>query len=283
MKKYSLPLILLFLTFGCNKSPENNPEEYTSLPAQNSLNISYGNDAQQIMDIYLPAGRNVNTKVIILVHGGGWSGGSKTDFDYFVPTLKAEFPSHAIVNMNYRLATASSPGFPKQIQDIEKLVQHLKASDYSISSDYAFIGASAGAHLSMLYAYHYDPDDDVKAVCSIVGPTDFTDPSYTGNPLYEYGLTALVGNVTFQSNPEIFIEVSPRTHVTAYSPPTIMFHGGQDPLIPATQGPRLKEKLDEFNVYNELYIYPNGGHGNWDAVTMADFSTKLIAFLQAKF
>ncbi|HEX9979035.1 MAG TPA: alpha/beta hydrolase [Flavobacterium sp.] len=284
MKTSTIPMLLMFIALGCNQSEENaSNNQNPNLPAQDILNVAYGNDAEQKMDIYLPAARNIDTKVIILVHGGGWSGGSKADFNYVIPTLKLNFPEHAIVNMNYRLGTTSSPGFPKQIQDIEKLVQHLKNSDYSISEDYAFIGASAGAHLSMLYAYHYDPGHDVKAVASIVGPTDFTDPVYTGNPLYQYGLLPLVGNVNYQQNPEVFIEVSPATHVSAQSPATIMFYGGQDPLVPATQAPRLKEKLDQFGVYNEMYIYANGGHGNWDIQTMADFTAKLITFLHDRF
>ncbi|HEU0137652.1 MAG TPA: alpha/beta hydrolase [Flavobacterium sp.] len=281
MKKYTLPVIMLFLSLGCNNTDGNNINE--NLPARELYNVSYGNNAEQLMDIYLPAGRTDNTKTIILVHGGGWSGGSKSDFNYVVPVLKAQFPDYAIVNMNYRLGTAQSPGFPKQIQDIELLISHLKTSDYQISDKYAFIGASAGAHLSLLYSYYHDPNHEVKAVCSIVGPTDFTDPAYTNNPLFQYGLMALVGNVNYQQHPEVYIEVSPTAHVTSQSPPTIMFYGGQDPLIPASQATRLKEKLDDAGVYNEYNLYPYGGHGNWNLQTMADFQTKLVAFLKNHF
>ena len=281
MKKYALPMLLLFLTFACNTSTDKNQEE--PLVAQTLLNISYGNDSEQIADIYLPAGRNENTKTIILVHGGGWSGGSKADMSYFIPTLQSQFPDYAIVNTDYRLATSESPGFPKQIEDLQKLIVNLKNGDYHISNDFAMIGTSAGAHLSMLYAYNYDPSNEVKALCSIVGPTDFTDPAYTGNPLFQSGLFYLVGNVNPQTNPEIFIDVSPVTHVSAQSPPTILLYGGQDPLIPASQAPRLKDRLDDFNVYNEMYIYAEGGHGNWDAATTLDFTGKLFTFLESKF
>lgn len=162
-------------------------------------------------------------------------------------------------------------------------MRFLKAGDYQIDNRYGFIGASAGAHLSLLYAYKYDTAHEVRAVCSIVGPTDFTDPAYTNNPLFQYGLTALVGNVSYAANPEIFIEASPRTHVSASSPATIQFNGGQDPLIPVSQATRLKEKLDLNGVYNEFHLYPNGGHGNWDAPTLLDFQTKMVAFFNARF
>jgi acetyl esterase/lipase len=282
MKKYMLPILLLIFNLGCNSSDENNKAtEEVILPAQDIINVSYGNDAEQKMDVYLPAGRNENTKVFILVHGGGWSGGSKADFNYVIPILKSQFPDHAIVNINYRLATAQSPAFPKQVQDIEEVVQFLKDSDYNISEEYAFIGASAGAHLAMLYSYKYDTHNNVKAVCNIVGPADFTDPYYTSNPYYNYAALYLVGSVGAQ--PEAAIAVSPALHVNTDSPATILFYGGLDPLVPISQASRLKAKLDQYNVYNEYYLYANGGHGNWNQQTMTDFQDKLINFFKERF
>ena len=198
-----------------------------------------------------------------------------------MPILKSHFPNHAIVNINYRLATAQSPAFPKQVQDIEKVVKHLQESDYSISSDYAFIGASAGAHLAMLYGYKYDTAGNVKAICNIVGPADFTDPFYANHPYFQYAAMYLVGNVA--NRPEAAIEVSPALQVTKNAPPTILFYGGQDPVVPASQATRLKAKLDAAGVYNEYHLYKSGGHGNWNPQTMKDFEDKLISFLKKQF
>lgn len=275
-----IPMIMLFFNLGCNSNGENKQPDVV-LPAKELKNVAYGNDPEQKMDIYLPQGRDENTKVFILVHGGGWSGGSKADFNYVVPILKAEFPNAAIVNINYRLATMQSPAFPKQIKDIETVIQHLKESDYNISSDYAFIGASAGAHLAMLYSYKYDISHDVKAVANIVGPADFTDPFYANHPYFQYAALYLVGNVA--NRDEASVEVSPALHVTKESPATILFYGGQDPVVPSSQATRLKAKLDSAGVYNEYHLYKNGGHGNWNQPTMKDFQEKLIFFLRERF
>lgn len=281
MKKYMTPiLVALVFASGCNTNEE---KDVPNLEAKILSNVAYGTDPEQKMDVYLPANRTSETKVFVLVHGGGWSGGSRTDMSYAIPMLKTYFPNHAVVNLDYRLGSQDSPAFPKQIEDIGKAIDFLKESDYQIGNSYGLIGASAGAHLSLLYAYKFDPDNEVQAVCSIVGPTDFTDPAYTGNPLFQYGLGALVGNANYATNPEVFIEVSPRTHVSASSAATIQFNGGQDPLIPVSQATRLKERLDANNVYNEYYLYPNGGHFNWDAPTLVDFQTKLVAFFNARF
>lgn len=275
-----LPFIMLFFNLGCKESGENTPRPI--LPATELKNVSYGNDAEQLMDVYLPAGRDNNTtKVFILMHGGGWSGGSKAGLDYVIPLLKSEFPDHAIVNMDYRLATMDSPAFPKQVQDIEKAIQFLKDSDYQIANEYAFIGASAGAHLAMLYSYKYDTAREVKAVCSIVGPSDFTDPFYTSHPYYNYVALYLFGDI--DNHDQAATGISPALHVDAQSPPTILFYGGQDMLIPVSQATRLKAQLDTQNIYNEYYLYKNGGHGNWNSQVMSDFKEKLIKFFKDRF
>lgn len=276
MKKNVILLFLIGFLWSCSSNDDKS--QYDNNVALELANVAYGTDERQVMDVYLPAGRDEDTKVIILVHGGAWVGGSKEDFGYAVPLIRSEFPDYAIVNINYRLATPESPAYPKQIDDIKDVIQHLENSGYNISDDYAFIGASAGAHLAMLYSYAFDTDNDVKALCNIVGPADFTDPAYTSNPIYNYAAINLTGS----SNPSqsLIEEVSPITHITSQSPPTIMFYGGQDPLIPSSQGPFLRDALTEAGVYNEYNFYPDGGHGDWNQIIMAEVYSKMTTFLQ---
>jgi len=273
-----IPLLLLFLITGCGNSDDENN---APLEAQTLTDVSYGTDAQQKIDIFLPYDRSINTKVIVLLHGGSWVGGDKSDVSSLVPILKIQFPDHAIVNMNYRLATETSPAYPKQTDDIKSVLEHLQKNNYTISDDYAFIGFSAGAHLSLLYAYAYDKDHDIKAICDVVGPADFTDPNYVSHPLYPSASQVLVGTSTPTS--QQIETINPVSHITAQSPPTISFYGGQDPLVPATQGPRLKAALDNANVYNEYNLYANGGHGDWDEATYADVYSKMTLFLKNRF
>jgi len=284
MKKlFLLPLLMLFLNIGCSSDDDTTTAPIVTGPlaAEELLNVAYGTNSLQTMDVYLPEGRDVSTKVIILVHGGSWVAGSKEDMNFLVPSIKSQFPDHAIVNINYRLASASSPAYPNQINDIEQVVDFIESSDYHVSDDYAFIGVSAGAHLSMLYSYAFDPEHDVKAVVDIVGPADFTDPAYTSHPLYQSAAVSLLG--TPSPSAELIAEVSPATHVTADAPPTLMFYGGQDPLVPSSQGPLLQQKLDDFGVINQLNFYPDGGHADWDAATMIDVYSKITVFMQQNF
>jgi acetyl esterase/lipase len=279
-KKFLFLFIFAGLLSACSSDDDNNQPQ-APLAAAEYTNVQYGTDPQQTMDVYLPANRTADTKVIILIHGGAWIGGSKEDFADFIPVIKEEFPDDAIVNINYRLATETSPAFPKQMDDLQRVIAYLKNSDYVIDNTYAFIGASAGAHLAMLYGYEYDTAHEVKAICDIVGPADFLDPEYVSNPLYPFAAQYLLGTTTPSS--QLIETVNPLSHITAQSPPTLSFYGGIDPLIPATQGPRLKAALDEAGVVNEFNFYLEGGHGDWDEATFADVYAKITVFFEAHF
>ena len=278
MKKILIFVILSAIT-ACSDDENNNDNQTKVREAQTLMNVAYGSDPQQLIDIYLPERKNDNTtKVLFLVHGGGWSSGSKEDMTASVAIAKQLFPDCAFVNINYRLATQTSPAYPKQIDDLKSVVAFIRNGNYAVSEQYAFLGVSAGAHLSMLYAYGFDPDRHVKAVCSIVGPTDFNDPAHANSPL----AVAVLPYLTTDFTPQFLTEVSPISHVSAQSAPTIQFMGNVDQLVPTTQGQRLKTKLDSFNVPNELHIY-NAGHGNFSVSDTQEIYAKLGVFFKAHF
>ncbi|HLW40170.1 MAG TPA: hypothetical protein VKX31_07255, partial [Brumimicrobium sp.] len=115
-------LALLFVVFtftSCKKEVGGDNEAQYDVNQSYSLNdISYGSHGKQKMDIYLPEGRSsTTTKVFVLIHGGGWHAGSKNDMTASFDNLKEIYPDYAIINMNYRLGTVSSPGYDKQIKD----------------------------------------------------------------------------------------------------------------------------------------------------------------------
>ncbi|MFB9058187.1 alpha/beta hydrolase fold domain-containing protein [Mariniflexile ostreae] len=272
-------IIVGLTTFSCSKDTDNT----TILPLvepYHEQDVYYGPGKDQSFDIYLPANRNSDTKTIILVHGGGWSGGDKKDMNAFKDLILQEFPSLAIVNMNYRLADHVHAPYPMQIDDITTVVDELKnrKNDYNISEKIGFIGTSAGAHLALLWSYAFSTHKNVEMVCSMVGPTNFTDPAYLNNTNPELqGMIDLFG-----IKPEIpFLKkISPYHQATASSPPTILFYGAKDPLIPVTQGTAMRDKLISLNVSHEFILYSNGGHG-WVGPDLLDTWIKLKTFMQA--
>jgi acetyl esterase/lipase len=277
---FGLLLFVLLPFYSCSKDENGTSVDLTV--AKTMLNVSYGTNSQQVFDLYLPANRSeTTTKTLILVHGGAWIEGDKADMNYAVDIIKQFLPEYAIANVNYRLATTGNYAFPMQINDIDAIVQKLKNEDYGISDNFGFIGTSAGGHLSMLYSYGHNSNNDIKMVCSIVGPTNFTDPNYINNPAWLNLYFNLTG-VHYADNPSYYEQLSPLYRATTSSVPTIMFYGNADDLIPTSQGVDLHAKLDQLGVYNEFNLY-NGGHGNWSQTDLLDANLKMIAFIQNKF
>lgn len=277
--------ITVLLT-SCKKKDDDTDEPivYDPAVAYTINNVSYGNDNQQVMDVYLPANRNsAETKVFVLIHGGGWSAGDKSDFNDLFNNLKSLYPDHAIINLNYRLATASSPGYPKQIDDIQAALDHIQLPGFDVSKQYFLIGGSAGAHLSLLYGYAFDPSGYVKGICNIVGPADFTDPAYTNDAYLMSILASFTGTTDYNQNQALFEEVSPAKRVTSSSPKTISFYGDADPLIPSSQMGLLHDALTANGVYNESTMYAGEGHGGWNQTNSADCVTKMVNFINQHF
>lgn len=271
---------LLFV--ACSDDTKPIIEDEQPLAEKTQLDVSYGENPQQVYDLYLPEGRSSEkTKTIILIHGGGWVEGDKEDMNDYIPILKEKHPKLAIVNINYVLAQAPlTPAFPNQFLDLESIINKLtqESETLQILPEFGLIGASAGAHIAMQYDYVYDTEDQVKMVCTIVGPTDFTDPFYSENPDFQILLNALVDETAYPENSDIAELISPALQVTKNSSPTILFYGDEDPLVPISNGMTLQTNLSNNMVSNSFTIY-EGGHGDWSDASNIDLQLQLSSFI----
>lgn len=283
MKKFFKILFLFTIGFSyisCSKDNENPPAEQ-SLDAETFMNVSYGANAQEKYDLYLPADRSSEkTKIIALVHGGGWTEGDKADMDYLIPYIKANHPNHAIVNINYVLADANTPAFPNQFLDIDAVINKLTAEkeELQILPEFLLIGVSAGAHISLMYDYVYDTDDQVKIVADIVGPTDFTDPFYSENPGFQFLMAALVDESAYPPGTDYATILSPALQVSNESSPTSLFYGNADPLVPLSNANTLNTALNNAGVDHYLAVF-EGGHGDWAPIDIEFLKTEISTFI----
>jgi acetyl esterase/lipase len=281
-------IIFSLLLTSCDKNINDDPGTGAAgaIPEKTMNNVAYGTDALQKMDIYLPANRTTaTTKVMILIHGGGWISGDKADFAPNMDTLKKRIPDYAIFNLNYRLAAFPATNiFPTQEMDIKAAVDFIYAnrSSYLISDKFVAMGASAGGHLSLLQSYKYTSPVKMKAIVDFFGPTDMAD-MYTNPGSYPaLSIALLFGGATPATNQTAYNQSSPIFFAGASSCPTIILQGGVDPLVNATtQSLALKTKLTTAGAVNQYVFYPTGGHGDWDAATYTDAFNKIQAFLAA--
>lgn len=150
--------------------------------------IAYGTDARHKMDVYLPDDRSASTPVVIVLHGGGFVAGDKSDISS--PSRRLSEKGYVVLNVNYRLVDTagifqvpivhkpSAVRITEQLQDIKLAIAMAagKKTEWNIRVDrWAIAGHSAGATLAMLYAYtNVNADGRVKVAANWAGATDFS-------------------------------------------------------------------------------------------------------------
>jgi acetyl esterase/lipase len=271
--------IILSVLLGCKKSDQ--PVRLSNLSDSTSLDVAYGSNPYQKMDIYLPAGRtSTNTPFMVLVHGGGWAMGDKGEFNAIITRLQTMLPTYAFFNINYRLFDGSNNKYPAQEEDLKLAVNFIlgKSGDFGISNKMVLTGASAGAHLALLQAYKYLNPIKAKAVISFFGPTDLVEfYNNPPSPALQPSLNALFG-WSPEQNLQAYQQASPAFFVNGQSTPTLLLHGNLDLLVPVSQSILLKNKLEALGVANKLVVYPYEGHG-WMGASLEDSYTQVEAFL----
>jgi acetyl esterase/lipase len=212
---------------------------------------------------------------VIVIHGGSWSGGEKSDFATYDRWLATG--GRVVFDVEHRLAN-SAQRFPAQITDIKCAIAWVKkhAAQYLVDPErIALLGRSSGGQLALLAAYTAnDPtlqpgscvaqDTSVRAVISFYGPTDLAwDYTHPGRPdvietprvLENY----LGGSPTSAS--QAYASASPIEHVSAQSPPTLFLHGGRDQLVRAENVERIMPKLAAAGVEVTYVNLPWANHG----------------------
>lgn len=286
--------IIFFIGFAClvllaqGQSPviKTETSKELKLPSYRKLlNVSYSkDDAENILDAYIPANYD-SCKVIVYLHGSGWTGGDKDELPQMMIEELVGKRKYILVSANYRLIKDGKNRFPSQMEDVRKLFSFLtrNAEKYNYSGkEYALMGGSAGAYLAMLYAYGYDSLKQVKTVVDFWGPTDLADKAVlTENKDAEAKVANLLG--TSDPDAQIRREASPYYRISRESGvPTILFHGGKDPLVHISQADKMYKKLQELNIPSQYEYYPNEQHGMRGAAGVEVFM-KTLSWLNKYF
>ena len=100
-----------------------------------------------LLDLYLPQGRKGSAPVIVFLHGGGWSGGTRTTG----PDFKRFFAQDgfAMASIEYRLTPSIT--FPSNAEDVKTAIRWLRANAdaHGLNPNKIGIwGTSAGGQLS---------------------------------------------------------------------------------------------------------------------------------------
>ncbi|MGA7412108.1 MAG: alpha/beta hydrolase [Bryobacteraceae bacterium] len=221
---------------------------------------------------------------VILVHGGGFTQGSKTMYitPMFQPLTSGNFTWFSI---NYRLVPEVD--LQGQVDDVLSAIQwvHDHAREYKVDPKrIALLGESAGAFLVDYAAIVAAKDLRVAAVVSFYGPHDLVLQSKEKG--FSKGLRSLTGVQELNAEGEKRLRaVSPYYMVKNGLPPFLLLHGTADELVPYQQSPRFCDALKAKGGDCELYTVPGGQHGvgNWEKhPDQLEYKSVVIAWLKKK-
>lgn len=218
---------------------------------------------------------------MIIIHGGGFNGGNKTDLDTYLTRLRLHLINYAFFNINYRLAVNDSTLFPAQENDVRSAFKHIldNAESYTVSKDIVLLGISSGGLLALLQGYKHSSLVRARAVVSFFAPIDLREMYYhPANPIIPLVLLQVIGKSP-EEDAMIYAESSPINFVSGNSPPTLILQGGKDPLVDPDHTLLLIKKLTEYSVINQYVLYPTEGHG-WVGEKMEDSLNRIVIFLR---
>src|SRR5258708_7603175 len=112
--------------------------------------VSYGPHAAQVLDMYLPRDRSVSsTKIIFIIHGGGFNAGSKDELSAYIRPMQARLVDYAFFNITYRQATTNNTLFPAQENDVKAALEFIinNSANFNVSKKVVLLGVSAGGTL----------------------------------------------------------------------------------------------------------------------------------------
>ncbi len=234
-------------------------------------------DRSEKLDVYLPVDRasSVRSPAIVVIHGGGWSGGIKDARRELQLGVTFARAGYVAVSVEY-LRERNSP-WPQNIFDCKNAVRWIRANAERLQVDpdrIGVIGGSAGGHLALMVGYTAGVEelsseelypgvrDDVQAVVNLYGITDLEVERIRSRPGRSPGRPwgfALL-NDEQQKDRRQWKLGAPIEHVTSATVPTMILHGDEDLTVDVEHAQILAEKLEDAGVPHEVQILPGAPH-----------------------
>lgn len=222
-----------------------------------------------LLDVYRQRGADLrDAPVLVQVHGGAWSVGSKDEQG--VPLMHhMAARGWVCFSVNYRLSPRDP--FPAQIIDVKRALAWVKEHAREYGGDPRFVaitGGSAGGHLAALAALtpgdpayqpgFEDADTSVQAAVPFYGVYDLA--GSIGTPRSVQMRDRFLARRLLFADPskdlERFRQASPLARVHAGAPPMLVIHGARDSLVEVEQARHLVRALREVSrqpvAYAEL-------------------------------
>ena len=211
------------------------------------------------------------TAAIVILPGGGYGGHAMGHEGYEFAAWFHELGVTSAI-CTYRLRGKGNAGkgygHPAPMQDAQRAIQTLRANAKSLNIDpnrIGVIGFSAGGHLASTVSTHFadaEPDSE-DAVARVSSRPDFAILCYPviafDKPHTHRGSQRnLLGS---DPSPELVASLSNERQVTPETPPTFLFHTGEDKAVPVQNSVEYYLACLKNKVPAEMHVFPKGRHG----------------------
>ena len=264
--------------------PATGPPTVTS-----GVDYSTGGAGSLLLDVYEPAGTATALPAVVLVHGGGWTSGDRTQV---APDATA-FAQAGMVAFSIEY-DENGPNLRRdELEDVQAAVRWVQANAGTYRVDptrIGLFGSSAGGNLVMLVATQgigAEGAPPPKAVATWSGPSDLTTlaptgidaTQLTGGPGTVAGAGTPSGCVgddiclgvidpqaiqaylgcTIEVCPQTYLDASPAFQASGSTPPMLLVSAQRD-LVPAEQSYEMVNALGAVGVANEILLVAGEGH-----------------------
>lgn len=228
------------------------------------------------LDVVKPA--KPNGVGVLLMVSGGWKSGKGSFRPWMVATLlRRGYTIFAVYHISQPKATIMA--INDDVNRAARFVRH-HAREYGVDPQRLGVtGGSAGGHLSLMLATRggpgpadaADPIDRessaVQAVAIFYPVTDLLNLGDSTENLHDGGppKSFVKGFGPDATNPAVWKvigrDLSPIFFVNSNLPPTLIYHGDADTLVPLDQSQRYQAEARKLGRTVELVVHHNGHHG----------------------
>ena len=240
---------------------------------QTFFDMAYGTHERQVVDLCIPDDASGDLGMVLFIHGGAWIAGDKGSYEGGM-NYGASSLGIATASTNYRYLS-EDVDILDILDDIDVALAKIKEKGAEVGvniNKVLLTGDSAGAHLSLLYAYARKNTAPITpvAVVSNSGPTDLYDDNFYHNNAL--GDEAVISDLmskacgqrftyeTKESAKAALYSVSPVDYVSADCVPTVINHGSADTIVPFSNAQTLDALLTEYGVEHVLNVYQGADH-----------------------
>lgn len=220
---------------------------------------------QPTLTIYLPTPEKAVGTGVIVCPGGGYQNLAMDHEGRQVAAWLNSFGVAAFV-LKYRLGPRYH--HPIELGDAQRAIRYVRSrvGEFGIApTRIGIMGFSAGGHLASTAATHFDVGDAASRdpIERFSSRPDFAILCYPVITLKApYAHAGSRRNLLGESpDPQLVELLSNEAQVTAQTPPTFLFHTGDDAAVPVENSLMFYAALRRAGVPAELHVYEHGRHG----------------------